>query len=651
MSQALRWLVFVLLLVGCASAQVVRVENLSPVPFAGWKRTTIDRTPPREVGMVGPITYVVGRRIGLDARVVDLRVTLAPGQKIAVDLASATESTWTRAPLPADMLWHFGGPTTFAGQPMAVVGLIEDGAGYTAQFRGRAGRMICSNVWITWYPDQPGWACGEAITVASNPAVPDMVEVAPAGLDLRFGDALVLLPGRGMASLIPAGTRVADGQGRATPITFVWLRHLTDPNAWASVGCVSSLGVGAVGIERLLPEGNPSFPAGFSARAWAGTRFAQAVRKLATWEPPICGPAPASGVTGAQEDQLVHPGGEALRTDGVGAEWVRYLAALHLHSARPCNHLEIDGRPLDVDAHPQARFWDSRIHWHTGVSTDRLGKPRSLTVEEASGFWGPDTQHFLTGTLVASARLTGSPACQWLLRNLATVYLLQRTLDGSTAGIFSAREVGYECLWAVACHETLEDRAMAARVVARCRSRMRNVVLPFIGQRDYVVAQIDHWGPGWWVALWEGSLCAYGLDLFGRILNEPLCLPVARRLADRALRDGWVTDGITWRTCPMFPLSVTDAIGEEPVQPEWGASGAQRPEPPDDFLPNYMAEDAGLEAGIPVATHDFDRFGMPLCAWVVLRQEPTHQKARAVWDYLNSDPNGARNWMPPGVGQ
>ena len=297
-------------------------------------------------------------------------------------------------------------------------------------------------------------------------------------------------PARQGAGPSSRSARAGDATTSATPITFVWLRHLTDPNAWASVGCVSSLGVGAVGIERLLPEGNPSFPAGFSARAWASPKFAQAVRKLNTWEPPICGPAPASGVTGAQEEQMFHPGGEALRTDGVGAEWVRYLAALHLHSARPCNHLEIDGRPLDVDAHPNARFWDSRIHWHTGVSTDRLGKPRSLTVEEASGFWGPDTQHFLTGTLVASARLTGSPACQWLLRNLATVYLLQRTLDGSTAGIFSAREVGYECLFAVACHESMEDRAMASRVVARCRSRMRNVVLPFIGQRDYVVAQI-----------------------------------------------------------------------------------------------------------------------------------------------------------------
>lgn len=55
---------------GLVSAQTVRIENLSPVPFAGWKRTTIDRAPPHEVGQVGTVTYVVGRRIGLDARVV-----------------------------------------------------------------------------------------------------------------------------------------------------------------------------------------------------------------------------------------------------------------------------------------------------------------------------------------------------------------------------------------------------------------------------------------------------------------------------------------------------------------------------------------------------------------------------------------------------
>lgn len=604
-------LLTVLLIAGVCLAQTIRLENFSAVPFSGWKRTTIDLLPPHLVGTVGPVRYVVGRAVGRDVRVVDVHVTLAPGQAQAIDLATAQPSTWTRGPLPADLLGHFGGPTTFAGHRMVLAGLIEDGAGYTAQFRGRAGRMLCCTAWITWYPDQPAWADGEAIVVASNPAVPDLTEVAPAGLDLRFGDALVILPGRGLAPLVAAGTPFGDGQGRATPLTFVWLRHLTSASNWSSVGCAADLGIGAVGISRLLPEGNPTFPASFSARAWASAKFATAVRKLSTWEAPILGPAPVSGVTGAQEDQLFHPGGEALQVNGVAAATVRYLAALHLHSARPCNHLEVDGSPLLVDLHPDLRFWDSRVHWHTGVSSERLGKPRSLTVEEANGFWGADTQHWLTSTLVASARLTGSPACQWLMRNMATAYLLQRTLDGSTAGIFSAREVGYECLWAVACDANLEDRAMAARVVARWRARMRNVVLPLIGTKDYVTAQENHWGPGWWISLWEQSLCAYGLDLSGRVLSESALLSLAKRLAERALRDGWAQVGGQWVTRPMHPVAA-------------------------DVAP-------------PPGDGSFNRFGMPLCAWVVLRQEPAHTKARAVWDYLLADPNGARNWMPPGV--
>lgn len=607
-----RWWIVAAILLGLATAQIVRVENFSPVPFSGWKRTTIDVMPPHLAGTVGQVRYVVGRAVGRDTRVVDVHVTLAPGQAQSIDLAAGQPATWTRGPLPADLLGHFGGPTTFAGQPMVLAGLIEDGAGYTAQFRGRAGRMLCCTAWITWYPDQPAWADGEAIVVASNPAVPDLTEVAPAGLDLRFGDALVIVPGRGLAPLVAAGTPFGDGQGRATPLTFVWLRHLTSASNWSSVGCAADLGIGAVGISRLLPEGNPSFPASFSARGWAGARFATAVRKLSTWEAPILGPAPVSGVTGGQEDHLFHPGGEALQANGVAAATVRYLAALHLHSARPCNHLEVDGRALLLDLHPDLRFWDSRVHWHTGVSSDRLGKPRSLTIEEANGFWGADTQHWLTSTLVASARLTGSPACQRLMWHMATAYLLQRTLDGSTAGIWSAREVGYECLWAVACDRDLEDRSMAARVVARWRARMRDVVAPKIGSGDIIATQLNHWGPGEWYAPWEQSLAAYGLDLSARHLAEPALLPLAKRLADRALRDGWAQVGSQWVTRPMFPVSV------------------------DATTP-------------PAGDGSFNRFGMPLAPWVVLRQEPTNAKARAVWDYLLSDPNGARNWMPPGV--
>lgn len=591
---------------------VVRIENSSSSPFLGWVRTNIDWEPPAPTGyLTSGGRWAVGRPTGADTRILDLHVEVAAGATKTVALPTEPTQQWTVAPLAGfDVGATFGGLPAINGAPMELRGLIQDGAGYTSHWVKRLGRLFCANLWITWYPDQPWMAHGEAIVVASNPSVPDLTENAPA-ITLTLGNAIVLLPLHGLGPIATAGTSFGDGQGRATPVNFVWLRHCTDPADFASIGAVMNCGVRAVGLKRLLPEGNPTFPANFDPHQWAAQRFGNALRKLGTWEAPVCGPAPVSGVTGAQEDQLFHPGGEAMLPDGVAAATVRYLAALHLYLQRPCHHLEADGSPLTVDAHPDLKFWDSRPHWHTGVSPDQLGKQRALTVAEANNAWGEDTQHALFGTLFGAARLTGSPALQWLLRHRANAYLLQRTLDGSTAGIFSAREIGYECLFAVQCHENLEDRAMAARVVDRWRRRMREVVLPFIGTKDYVTAQENHWGTGWWVSLWEQSLCAYGLDLGARMFSEPDLLPVAKRLAERALRDGWAQVGGQWVTRPMHPVAA-------------------------DVTP-------------PDGDGSFNRFGMPLCAWVVLRQEPTNAKARAVWDYLLSDPNGARNWMPPGV--
>lgn len=625
---------------------IVRIENSSSSPFRGWVRCNIDWEPPAPTGyLTSGGRWAVGRQTGLDTRILDLHVELAAGETKVVMLPETPTQPWEMQPLASfDIIAAVGGlPRITGGPPMELVSLIADGAGYLSHWTARIGPMLVVKLWCIWYPDQPWLANGEVVVVASNPHVPDLTTTAP-NVRIEFGDALVLLPMRGLGPIVAAGTQFGDGQGRGTPVTFLWVRHCRDAMDFASVGAVMNGGVRAVGIKRLLPDGNPLFPANFDPHQWAAQRFGNALRKLSTWEEPVCGPTKQSTVTGAQEEQLFHPGGEAMLPSGVAAATVRYLAALHLYLMRPCHHLEADGSPLNVDAHPNLKFWDSRPHWHAGVSPDQLGKPRSLTVAEANNAWGEDTQHALFGTLFGAARLTGSPALQWLLRHRANAYLLQRTLTGPTAGVWSAREVGYECLFAVQCHLNMEDRAMAARVVDRWRRRMQQIVLPMVASRDYIAAELDHWGPGYWYAPWQESLAAYGIDLSCRLLGGvPGGEAAALRIAKRAMADGWVTDGITWRTRPLFPVLTDDASATNEERPEWTLPVR------DEMFPNYMAEDATLEAGLPPATHDFDRFGMPLCAFTVLRQEPTNATARAIWTYLLSDPNGARNWMPPGV--
>src|SRR5688572_26739685 len=74
-------------------AQTVHLENFSATPFFGWKRTTVDVTPAHPVGQLADGTlYALGRQLGADARVLDVRVALAPFERRTIDLASAQPS-------------------------------------------------------------------------------------------------------------------------------------------------------------------------------------------------------------------------------------------------------------------------------------------------------------------------------------------------------------------------------------------------------------------------------------------------------------------------------------------------------------------------------------------------------------------------------
>src|SRR5436190_5974935 len=266
---------------GACLAQTIRLENLSPVPFTGWKRTTIDTLPPYAVGNVGGATYVVGRQIGLETWAVDVRISLGSFQATSLNLATAVPAAWSRGPCPANPMAWFGGVVSVGGQTMSVVALGPDGAGYTAQLRKRTGTMLSTEVWITWYPDQPGWAHGEAIVACSNPAVPDMGATAPANHHLRFGDAMTVIPGAGIdVPLVAAGTWFADGQMRAMPVTFVWPRLFTSTANITSAAAAASLGIGAVGIGKVLADGNPRYPAGFAARPWTLGKLLTAAQRL-----------------------------------------------------------------------------------------------------------------------------------------------------------------------------------------------------------------------------------------------------------------------------------------------------------------------------------------------------------------------------------
>lgn len=642
-------------------SQIIRLANHAPTHFTGWKRTTIDFEPPFPAGQVGNATtgvglatYVVGRRIGLATHTIDVRCSLAPGQRLEIDLAMATEIDFVLTPLPLNPAMHFGGPPSVGTVPAEIVWAEPDGASWFITMRAHNSGMIGSYVWLNYYPGQP-WATGDALTVASNPAVTAMGETVLAEYNLRIGDAGIVWPGR-VGPIIPGGTYLADGQGKASPFVAIWIRHVSAATDWASMAAAVSWGVGAVGVQSLLEGGAPLMPEGFSGREWAAKLWPEAVRRLTTWDPAVCGPPGISGSAGEQEDSLFHAGGEAMVADGVGAETIRLLSALKLYAERPCNHLEADGSWLDVDRHPTLLFWDGRAHWHAGVSPDRLGKPRNLLPEEAHDRWGPDVQHTYVRTLVAAARLTGSAACQQLMRNLCTVYLLQRTSNPawSTSGYESAREWGCEGQFVLDMHRDLEDRGMAARVVARWRERVERILIPRMTGKDLMVVfandpRVNPIGDGaqWWQESFASYLIDHACEIVGPVAGREVAIRIARRVLDVAWQ--WHDSDFDLADAPaprqvfadpelqaIHEAHESEAIGDAVEEPHWRA----QPQGPLDG----SANDANP------STDSFNAYGMPLCAATVLRHEPTNTKARAVWAQCLAAPGDkARRWLPPGV--
>lgn len=607
------------------SAQTIKLENLTASSFKGWTRVNVDTPPPHPAGLINGARYVVGLPTGRDTVSVDIWTELEPFEKVSFDLAKSKETKFTLKQLPGDILAHFGGPLRIGNVPMAFRDIRIDGAAIASHLTARFGRMMHADVWLLWYPDQPAWSTGEVLLTCSNPTVHDMTQEVE-DLKLAFGDALTLVPGgRPSEPLIGDRISFADGQARAYPITFVWLRHLTDAGQWATVGAVSNLGISAVGIENLWPGGRRPYPEGSSAARWARERYAEAVRRLHTWDEGVCGPARSSGVTGAQEDQAFQRG-EALLPDGpAGADVVTYLSALK-YANRPCHHLEFSGAPVTREKHPNLAYWDARIHWHTTVSPDRLGKPRPATIEEAHGWSGPDVEHWLIGTLMAGQRYRPSPALTRLLEHQAHIYTLQATTapGRSTSVPYSSRAVAWEGLASVLLWRALPPPT-SKLVRKHAEERIRKIILP-----TYGTLRVPIWdrrlndgrlGEGLWWQPWQQSIGCYGLDLAGEIFDIPEARKAAHRAAVACVTRTWI---------PLPGASRFRGVDKLPFT-----------ETP---LPLSHFTSADYEWGVDWYELTWD---VP-AVWTVLRHDPNHRRAREIWKQVWEESKGGGSWFPPG---
>lgn len=647
-----------------SSSILVRLANYSNTPFSGWIRRTIDVLPPHPAGelrfglFARRARYVVGRRVGRSTWIVDLWLEqLDRDEEVSFDLHGFDAWQFGLPPAKPNPVAFFGGMPTVNGVQLQLREAKQDGAGMSLRFAARLPGLLHVEFWCLWRPDEPGLVHGEVVVCAANPASTNVVESTP-DLRLSWGDALVHVPGAGWGTPIVPATWFADGAARGVPITLVWPRNFA--GEWLAMVAAVNRSTCGTGLQQLLPFGNPRLPVGFDGKAWTTGLYAESLRRLHTWEPAMLGPNMRSSDTGAQEDQ-VFVRGEVFDSRGLGAEEVAYFAALKL-LARPCHHLLEDGSIADPrTAVPILRYWDGYAFGNPVVNPYGLfGKPRTPSLEESHGWSGPDVEHWLINTLAAAARYTGSHALQWELRNQAHVYFGQQTTNPgwSTSQPWASRAVGWEAIAAVRLFECLEDRSLAARVVAHWGSRWSDVIWPAYGENEIVDIRVDdsRLGPGAWWMPWQQSVAAYGLDLAGQWLAVPGARVCALRLAKAVLQHAWAKINGRWCTAPVAPVPSAMAMTADNVSAPIDVSKARRfvhEETGVKVFPHAAAVVAALAADITewqptLFDEAFNLFGMPLAIAVVLRHEPDNETAREIWQQCVAD-NRGHSWLAPGI--
>jgi hypothetical protein len=208
-----------------------------------------------------------------------------------------------------------------------------------------------------------------------------------------------------------------------------------------------------------------------------------------------------------------------------------------------------------------------------------------------------------------AARFKGTPACQRLLEHQARNYLIQLTTTpgAPTSKVWSAREVGWEGLAVVHLWRELRDRALAERVRAHWleRANWLSSQLPVTGPWD-VLVDVGSLGTGSWWMPWQQALGAYGLDLACRVLGDggthlPL---IAANAAKLVVDQAWTNDGARWVEWELLALD-------------------GRRQRSDDFQVAFMS----------------------LAVQTVLRNEPTNDKAREIWQQMLRDDDGTGKWL------
>jgi hypothetical protein len=355
---------------------------------------------------------------------------------------------------------------------------------------------------------------------------------------------------------------------------------------------------------------------------WAASTIAGHLARLDNWDEDSGGIRNSAGPPGNQGDHMFV--GEEPRYY-VTATRANYLAAMRW-GAKPCHHVEVGGRYIDLIARPTLRMFDGRPHPPT--TGDMLGKPGPLNPPVHSEDWaGPGMEHDLTNRLDSAIRHTGSRALGWILGAKANLYNGSRFPPGfgSNSAVFSTRGILIEMVNAVHIYRDLRDRTLANSVRDRVQVRLPIYSAWLYPSHGYPQSYWEVFNstsaavtnvPGY-IPFQQGP-CAYFINLANRVFGGLSSLNAAVVAgAYQVLNDVWVYEFST-----QFGVERWVEYERQQLPKPWGEGIKER-------------DGTWSVAWFP-----------PLIA-LIRRLDPANATANAIWSQMLAQLGGGGQWMPP----
>ena len=594
---------------------MIKLQNFGSKPYTGWISMNTDTPLPYQFCRTSQGFEVVrGEDTGEDTHMIHVRVNdLQPGELNI---------------LPGDLqqtffdfndidLRYMGGSLKVNGVDAINVSVDVDGPSFVGHYRARVNNIVCVDVWLRWYPDQKWAVFGEALITCSD-STKNILSDTFANIELTLGDGLLVHLDGTIDKNLGAIANPVDGMANGIPFTFVFHKELRSLQDWSSAEVACRKMVNGVSINNLWDGGSPEYNG--HAQDFGASRYFEAVRRLKTLDRPTFGIDPNSTVTGAQQDQLFVYG---QAKDSPLTAVVCYLDALKWAN-RPCHHLKPYGEIISQDNEENLVYWNSRVHWHTGVSPNRLGKTSEVH-NFPNNWYGSDVEHWLINTLAVAKRLTGSRMLDRLLEHQAEIYRLQWThKDGlTTSQTYASRAVGYEGINVLHLYKNLRNRELSEKVVDNFKQRVDKIIVPAYSEKVEWDPRVDPRlglppGVEGWMP-WQSSLGAYGLYVACKFFNFADGMEEARKQAELCVDRDWV----------KLP-------GEE----HYRNVGNQKTDPNRGPLPMEYYQSIKWEGRF----NSFRNTWAIPALWVVLDSNREHPKANLVWEDIKDDIQP--NWNP-----